>query len=305
MPIDRAACLACRHTVDTAMVNRLASLMSQLHERDTDVLRRSDVDPEQYDALFRAAVERLRGSFAATTQPKRRFIEAILGEMQRLGAISDWQSIGASGRLDYRVSMPSGRQIAIEGKGCPDGNNMNIWEPQSWADEIVVWSQCPESLANDPGVGVWSGIAIRLVPESVARNKTVDALIFFDGRCGSVNRRCPKGYGLIGGLRAEGTDIPGQRPDWMPPPCVYIFPRTVAHPYQNPSPPLHDLSSCEFPAALLGCFGVPPDRQRHEVHWVRVSAEARPNGTYLRIEVGWGLDNPNPNVDSGWKKLRR
>ena len=305
MPLDRAACLACRHTLDAAMVGRLADLMSELPATSRELLQRENVHVGQYEALFRAAIERLRGSFAATTGPKKRFMEEILREMKRGRIIRQWEFIGTSGRQDYKVELQNGRKVAIEAKGCPDGNNMNIWDVPVWADEVIVWSQCPESLAKQPGYGVWSGIATRLVPESVATTKKVDALIFFDGRCGSSDRLCPKAYGLTGGLRAQVTDIPGERDAWIPPPCVYLFPRTIAHPQNNPEPPLHDTTTCQFAGALLRTFGVPTERQRHEIHWVRVGAQQRTDGTYLRTQIGWDLDNADPNVASGWKKLRR
>jgi len=305
MPMDKDACLACRHTLDSAMVDRLADLMSDLPGAGGPLLEGQNIDPQQYDALFRAAVEKLRGSFAASVRQKKRFIEAILSEMNAQGLISGWGFIGGVGRQDYRVTLQNGRNVAIEGKGCPDGNNMNIWDVPPWADEVIVWSQCPESLAKQPGAGVWSGISTRLVKESVANNKKVDAMIFFDGRCGSASRHCPKRYGIDSGLRPQATDIPGQQGNWVPPPCIYLFPRTVAHPQQNREPALHDLTSCQFAAALLTVFSVPSDQQPHEVHWVRVAASQESDGTYLRTRVGWDLDDSTPDVDSGWKKLRR
>jgi len=287
------------------MVDRLADLMSDLPGAEPAILEQRNIDPQQYHALFRAAVEKLRGSFAASVQLKKRFTEAVLSEMKRQGLIRNWQFIGGAGRQDYRVRLQNGRNVAIEGKGCPDGNNMNIWDVPVWADEVIVWSQCPESLAKQPGAGVWSGVATRLVPESVASNKKVDAMIFFDGRCGSAGRQCPKDYGVNSELRSKATDISSQRDSWMPPPCIYLFPRTIAHPQQNPEPALHDLTSCQFAAALLATFSVPAEDQRRQVHWVRVNAKQGPDGKYLRTQIGWNVDDLHPNVDSGWKKLRR
>jgi len=75
--------------------------------------------------------------------------------------------------------------VCIEAKGCPDGNNMTIWEKPTWAEEFVVWSQCPDSLQHQPGHGIWSGISTRLVPKMIIDGQRVDAFVFYDGRCGS------------------------------------------------------------------------------------------------------------------------
>jgi hypothetical protein len=68
-----------------------------------------------------------------------------------------WDFIGSRGRQDYRVDLPDGTSVAVEAKGCPDGNNTNIWDRPQWADEFVVWSLCPRVSLTTPAAA--SGLA--------------------------------------------------------------------------------------------------------------------------------------------------
>ena len=154
----------CRHTFDRNMVKRLKKLLNELPEEHPEVLAQHDIAPADYPLLFNSAIQSLRGTSAATTADKRRFVARILDFMKEQSLIAEWQDLRTQGRNDYRVNLPNGRSVAIEAKGCPDGNNMTIYERPSWAEEFIIWSQCPESLAKDPGVGVWSGLSTRLFP---------------------------------------------------------------------------------------------------------------------------------------------
>src|SRR5690554_6701102 len=130
--------------------------------------------------------------------------------------------------------------------------------------------------------------------------------MYFDGRCGSALRRCPKAYGVHGSLREEATDIPGQDGrDWLPPPSLYLMPRTVPHSVTNAVPALHTLRTCRFANAVLAAFGVPQDRRQEYVNWVRVEMEQRHNGAYMQVSVGRGLDEATPAVVGPWKRHRR
>ncbi len=298
--------LQCRHQFDLAMANRLKELILNLDNGHQAILRANDIDPSQYSLLLNSAIQSIRGTLSADYSEKARYLAAILDDMQDKDIIRTWEFQGGGGRNDYRVELANGRLVAIEMKGCPDGNNMNIWERPSWADEFIIWSQCPNSLANEPGRGVWSGISTRLMTKVVVEQVLVDALVFSDGRCGSSVRKCPKHYGNDAVLRQKATDIIGDNNSRvLPTPCIFLFPRTIPHSRTNPNPPTHDLSTCQFSKAILKAFNVPNNEMQNEVHWVRVDLRANETAEYKRTKVGWGLSNEEPDVEGKWVKIKR
>ncbi|MBX3277678.1 MAG: hypothetical protein KF868_06715 [Acidobacteria bacterium] len=306
---SRDDAVPCRHRPMQGEVERVKDLLSTLADKAPDLLRDHQVSIEDYPMLLRAAVESLRGTASATTSDKRRFIEAILDYGVNRKIFHSREFVGTKGRQDYRVKLRDGTIVGIEAKGCPDGNNTTIWERPGWAKEFIVWSMCPESLANNPGKGIWSGVATRLMPKLAAEKTVVDAFIFWDGRCGSEHRHCPKQYGVGGALRAAATDIPGQegRADWLPPPCIYLFPTSYPNIRSNPKPDLHTPDSCKFAAALLELFGVPKSKRANYVHSASIEAQGAASGSQIRIELTsrcWP-DQIERRVDSGWKILRR
>ena len=141
--------------------------------------------------LFRGAIERIRGQYAATMIQKREFVRQILQHMQNSGFIREWVSAGDSNRHDYTVIMPTGRIAVIELKGCLDGNNTNIFDRPAHAQEFIIWSVCSNAGA-DPKHNVWSGIHTRLSAEIIEGKKLVDGLMVWDWLCGTLGRPCPK-----------------------------------------------------------------------------------------------------------------
>lgn len=301
--------LPCRHLFPSHSIDTVKELLTRLPQISPELLRQANIPTEDWLPLLRAAIESMRGTSSATGTDKRRFISAVLKHCEQRKVIDSWTFIGSRGRQDYRVDLPDGTAVAIEAKGCPDGNNTTIWDRPSWADEFVIWSLCPESLAHAPGEGVWSGVATRLMPKVAAERKVVDAFIFWDGRCGTNLRPCPKEYGVRGVLRAEATDIVGQagKEDWVPPPCVYLFPRSYPSVPHNLKPVIHTLDTCRFARALLDAFEVPRDRQAAYVHEAMVEARGTDHGTEIKITTvsrcwpdGYG------RIFSGrWKPVRR
>lgn len=45
----------------------------------------------------------------------------------------------------------------------------------------------------------------------------------------------------------------------MPPPCIYLFPRTIPDPRNNPEPPVWNLNQLKFLERLARVFGVRDD----------------------------------------------
>lgn len=261
--------------------------------------------PEEYSFIYRAAVESIRGTFSATMAEKRRFTEGILDHLRAADFIADWKPVGSARRQDYSVELSDGFRICIEAKGAGDGQNTNVWDRPPWADEFIIWSQNPGSFGHHPGHGVWAALASRLFPKILVERQNVDAFIFFDGRCGSAQRPCPKQYGISGPLRKRVTGIPAEDGrDWLPPPSIFLMPRSVVHPEDNPNPPLHSARTCRFAGVLLAAFGVPAEEENEYLNWARVEAKRDGSGTYIRVSVGQGLGS-QPAVQSQFKRVRR
>ncbi|OBI11835.1 hypothetical protein [Mycobacterium sp. E2497] len=302
--------LPCRHTsVDPEQLAATKKILTHLHETSGDLLSAAGIDSAQWPPLLRAAIESMRGTSAATETDKRRFVVAVLDFCRERGVVSEWRFIGTGRRQDYQVVLSDGTQVAIEAKGCPDGNNTTIWDRPTWADEFIVWSLCPESLQHNPGRGAWSGVATRLSPKIAAERKLVDAFIFWDGRCGTPERPCPKQYGVTGELRAKATDYEGPAgyPDWVPPPCIFLFPRSVPTVPHNLSPPAQTIESAKFADALLTAFNVPDWEKAGYVHQVQINAKGSREGTEILISAVsrcWP-DGDDRVVKSDWKVVGR
>jgi hypothetical protein len=240
--------------------------------------------------LFRGAVERIRGQFAASMAEKRGFAKLVLNYLEDQKAITSWQPAGGMNRYDYEVRLPSGRIAAIELKGCLDGNNTNIFERPPQAQEFYIWSVCQNAGAN-PARNAWSGIHTRLSAEIIDKEKQVDGLIIWDMVCGTIGRVCPK-------LSADPTRVVEIGQYRLPPPCIYLFPSTIPSPRNNPAPPVHTLESLEFLSALHRHF----NGRDEEVFSVRLSA--RYSGRDLqRMTV---VERAGVVAQqSGWQSIRR
>ncbi|MFI7281702.1 hypothetical protein ACIBOV_15745 [Micromonospora chersina] len=301
--------LPCVHVFPSNKIPTTKAILRNLAETNPEILDAAGIEDEDWIPLLRATVESMRGETSADGADKRRFIAAVLDHCQQQKTIESWSFIGTAGRQDYRVILSDKTAIAIEAKGCGDGNNTAIWDRPSWAKEFVVWSLCPESLAKPPGMGTWSAIANRLMPKIIAEKKVVDSFIFFDARCGTSRRNCPKSYGVHGDLRAAATELAGQdgKENWLPPPCIYLFPWSNASVPHNLKPDLHTLASSRFPRALLDAFNVPEEEQESYVHSAEVEVEGVKAGTVLQVAVTsrcWP-DDEERVYTAPWKPLKR
>jgi hypothetical protein len=196
--------------------------------------------------LFHAAVERLRGQQAASMATKREFIAEVLEFLRSEGYIERWISAGSGDRHDYEVVMPDQTITAIEAKGCLDGNNTNIFQRPPNADEFLIWSLC-QNPGADPRHNAWSGIHTRLSAEVMHKRQLVDGLIIWDMVCGTVGRTCPK----VAQDPGRATALGRRR---LPPPCIYLFPRSIPDPRNNPAPRCWQLHERKFLHALHQAF---------------------------------------------------
>lgn len=221
--------------------------------------------------LFRSAIERLRGQQAASMAEKRAFVAAVLNHLKAKGCLDSWTSSGAADRHDYTLQLPEGRIAVIEAKGCLDGNNTNIFERPPNADEFLIWSLC-QNPGADPRHNAWSGIHTRLSAEIIHRRQRVDGLIIWDMVCGTLGRPCPK----LTANPQKATLVGRYR---VPPPCLYLFPRSIPDPRSNPNPPCWRLSEVKSLELLHRAFHGGPDDV------VQVLIEADMEGATVRRTV--------------------
>jgi len=241
--------------------------------------------------LFQAAVERLRGTQSATMSVKQEFLREVLNHLKDIGKITDFEFTGASDRHDYQIVMPDGRNVIFEAKGCLDGNNTNIFHRPANADEFFIWSLCQNSGA-DPEKNAWSGIHTRLGATIVADKERVDGLIVWDFVCGTLGRPCPK----LEQEKSRQTKLASGR--ILPPPCIYLFPRTIPDPRNNASPKSWKLKELTFLKALSEAFKCDSD----DITEVKIAAKMH-NATVQRKTT---LKRGNTIVaESDWTDLKR
>ncbi len=200
----------------------------------------------QNSGIFRSALERLRGIQAASMTEKKDFMNEVLSFMQSAKKIKNWEFTGAGERHDYQVEMPDGRISIIETKGCLDGNNTNIFERPPNADEFIIWSLC-QNPGSDPRHNAWSGIHTRLGAEVIHRKQKVDGLVIWDMVCGTSGRPCPK----VATNPVRQTKMASRS---VPPPCIYLFPRSIPDPKNNPEPPVWQIAEVKLLDALINTF---------------------------------------------------
>ena len=226
--------------------------------------------------LFHGAIQRIRGQISASMKRKRAFAETALDYLKSRGRVKNWESTGSSNRYDYKVTLNSGRTAAIELKGCLDGNNTNIFERPSNAQEFIIWSVCT-NFGADPVHNVWSGIHTRLSAEIISRSQVVDGLIVWDMVCGTLARPCPK-------IAADPKRITQVGNYQAPPPCIYVFPDTVPSPRNNPSPTAQALNKVE----ILKAFHEGFQGKDNEVNFVDFSIEHQQAETLRTTKIRRG-----------------
>lgn len=238
--------------------------------------------------IFRSAIEKIRGTNAASMADKKSFIADVLGVLKNAGRIEAFDFTGAGDRHDYQVALNGGKVSVIEAKGCLDGNNTTVYTRPANADEFVIWSLC-QNPGADPKHNLWSGIHTRLGGKIIAERERVDALIVWDQLCGGAGRPCPK---LAAG---RGIELNGHK---IPPPCIYLFPRTIPDPRNNPAPAVWQLHEIGLAATLLAEFGGTADDVT-EVH-----IEARMNAASVERKTTLKRSG-QVIVESGWTVLKR
>ena len=240
--------------------------------------------------IFHSAVERIRGQRSASMKEKRDFMANVLDFMKQRKAIADWEYKGTAERFDYVIEAADGKTIVVETKGCLDGNNTNIFQRPPNADEFYIWSLCQNS-ASDPRKNAWSGIHTRLSAEIVAKKELINGVIIWDMLCGTIGRPCPK---LVANKKRATTV--GKL--LVPPPCIYVLPKTLPDPRNNPSPDPWQPERLSFVRALFDALPC----EKNDVVQVRIStrmdgADIQRQTTYYRMGSEIAASN--------WTKIKR
>jgi hypothetical protein len=245
------------------LINEFSEVLKvEAHKLGTHDLSENDF---YNSGLFRGAIERVRGQFSATMGSKREFARHVLNYMQDQKFISDWKSSGEKNRHDYTIQLPSGRIAVIELKGCMDGNNTTIYDRPPHAQEFIVWSLCTNK-GSDPKRNAWSGIHTRIGADMLGREQRVDGVIIWDMMCGTVGRPCPK-------LTNAPERITLVSHYELPPPCIYLFPATIASARNNATPVAQSIDEVHLLKAFHECFGGRPQ----ELNFVDFDVEYRGN----------------------------
>lgn len=271
-----------------AKAEKIANLLkTRAHELATaEGISEDDFYDKGY---FRAAIEKIRGQYAAKLSEKKAFLREILNSMQQDELIGEWNHAGNRDRHDYQVSLVGGGTAVIEQKGCLDGNNVNISERPPNADEFYIWSICTNQ-GSDLALGIRSAIH-RITADMVTTGKKIDGLIVWDMMCGTSGRACPK-------LIADPSRATKLGPYNLPPPCIYLFPSTVGHVRNNPRPELRQLASLKFASTLLAAF-------KGNVHDAnQVGYELKSTASSVRRQARIVRDGKDEWV-SDWATIRR
>ena len=242
--MDFADSAPCRHrgAPPEALVNQIAGFLSNVVAKDAAYLTSHGIQPKEFELAFPAAVEKLRGSWAAGNQDRREFAQQVLKHLVNVGAICRFSAPKYGDDTVYRLNLLDGLTVGLIQKGCPDGAHSSTrWERPAWADELYLWWLC-SSLKFEPGEHVWKGVA--RVRRKVSREKAnqLDGVIFFNSLCGSPTRPCPRVERVV---TATGLSLP--------PPCIYVFPT-----WDSKAKELNwrgDVGR-EFPTVLLSAFGL-------------------------------------------------
>lgn len=265
----------CRHrgAPPEALVNQVVRFLTQVVARDSGYLRTHGIQPGEFDLAFPAAVEKIRGSWAASNQDRRAFAHDVLEHLVTVQAIRRFDAPTYGDNTVYRLHLTDGSTVGVIQKGCPDGAHSSTrWERPDWADELYVWWLC-SSLRFEPGEHVWKGVARLRQKVSREPANQLDGVIFFNSLCGSLTRPCP---------RAQRITTAGGRN--LPPPCIYVFPT-----WDRQAKELNWRGdTCRvFPAVLLSAFDIGVAASRDHVGYIGFRNSPRALRTEVSARFGF------------------
>lgn len=274
MGFEQAA--PCRHqgAPPEILVNQVVDLLRSVIAQDDDYLRAHGLNRAEFERAFPAAVERIRGSWAANNQESRVFAYQIVEHLVATGAISNYDAPKYGRDTIYRLRLQDGTNVGLIQKGCPDGAHSSTnWQRPSWADELYLWWLC-SSLKFEPGEHVWKGVSRVVKKVRAEPDNQLDGVIFFNSMCGTAERPCPK----LNRVRiATGAMVP--------PPCVYVFPRWDS---EQADLNWRGTTLRRFPEVLLSAFDVDSSSSKDQVGFVGFSTSGHSMRTEITARFGPG-----------------
>lgn len=244
---------------------------------DQAFLQRRGLTPEDFELALPAAIQRIRGSAAASNADRRTFLVSIFKDLVSRKLISRFDTPDYGDDTIYRLYITGVGSVAIIQKGCPDGAHSSLnWSRPAWADEAYLWWLC-DSLQYEPGEHVTKGVnRLRNRFFSHEYADALDGVIFANATCGTTSRPCPKiGRAIV----LEGEKVP--------PPCIWIMPERRA--LQAAQPAEWNWSGervRRFPALLLSAFGI--DAEEASLYTGHVGFQSGPRGTRTTIASRFG-----------------
>lgn len=214
---------------------------------DEAFLQRQGLTAQDFELALPAAIQRIRGSAAASNSDRRNSLLSIFHRMVSDGVISNFDIPDYGDDTVYRLYVPAIGSVAIIQKGCPDGAHSSVnWSVPDWADETYLWWLC-DSLQYEPGEHVTKGVnRLRNRFFSPEHSDAIDGIIFHNATCGTPLRPCPK--------MSQALDICGKA---VPPPCIWVMPeRRAIDAAASADWNWQGARSRRFPATLLSAFGI-------------------------------------------------
>lgn len=114
----------------------------------------------------------------------------------------------------------------------------------------------------------------KLAPWLGRAGQRVDGVIVWDMVCGTVGRPCPK-------LQNAPDRVTAVSHYQVPPPCIYVFPATVASGRNNPHPTAQSIDEVHALKAFHECFGGRAD----ELNYVDFDVEYRGNDLFRTTRI--------------------
>lgn len=214
---------------------------------DDAFLQRQGLTAQDFELALPAAIQRIRGSAAASNSVRRNFLVALFQRMVTSGVISGFDTPDYGDDTVYRLRVPAIGSVAIIQKGCPDGAHSSVnWTAPDWANETYLWWLC-DSLQYEPGEHVAKGVnRLRNRFFSAAYTDAVDGIIFHNATCATPLRPCPK--------IPMAIDLDGKK---VPPPCIWVMPERTGIDARAPAEWNWQGSRARrFPEVLMSAFGI-------------------------------------------------
>lgn len=245
---------------------------------DSAFLQRQGLSPVDFELALPAAIERIRGSAAASNSSRRSFLKTLLTWLVKKKAITGFDTPDYGDDTVYRLEVPGVGSVAIIQKGCPDGAHSSVnWSAPAWATETYLWWLC-DSLQYEPGEHVAKGVnRLRNRFFSSEYIDAVDGIIFHNALCGSAQRPCPK--------IALAAEI-GERK--VPPPCIWTMPARVGTDDKGADWNWQGDRRLQFPGVLLAAFGIEASTVASYEGYVGFSRNDRGTRTTISSRFGPG-----------------